>query len=162
MKIGLTIPRRNVCCSRGEESLLRESLYYSVLEEKTPRQWIRHDFCPACWENLSIQDIYPKIMAQWRVEKRSKQTKISPSSFFQERGVAHLLDLLEEGDRAKAFLWALVLQREKILLLRKEGKEEWIFEEEGKGSFIRFPPVALSTEHVKELNMWLQDVYANS
>lgn len=95
--------------------------------------------------------------------RKEKQTDENlSSSFFQERGVAHLLDLLEEGDRAKAFLWALVLQREKILLLRKEGKEEWIFEEEGKGSFIRVPPVALSTEHVKELNMWLQDVYANS
>lgn len=145
------IPRRNVCCSKGEESLWRAERYYSVLERPNGRLFLRHDFCRRCWERVQPETDFPHWVAMWEVKRESKE---GDKRNFREQGrriLDRLRDFLAEGEPEgleRAFFLALYLHRHKFLLLRKEDDREWLFEVVEEGEILAIPPIPLSMEKI--------------
>lgn len=120
------VPRRSFCCSRGEESLVRSTEFYSLLILDKKGKLLRKDFCPSCWSDKGMITHYSDAIAHWHVQKKSYPTH-NPVTEKIERALAILQEALEDpSDRnvQKAFLLAQFLVRQGRFVLRKTGKGE--------------------------------------
>lgn len=148
------IPQRNVCCSRGRESLVKRNEYFSLLLPAKKQGMIRKDFCPTCWNEGAVLNDYPDLLAHWHVQKQTRPI-LHPTTEKIERMVERLQSLLEEeiaDSFQKAFLIAQYLVRHRRIALRRLGNvlQEAVYEDLVTEAIFTIPFVPLGKKEKEE------------
>lgn len=138
----------------------------TVLTEE-PEQFLRSDWCPACWDAPDKPD-RPNVFSVWRgrAPRREEKKKLFVDddllvNFFQR--------LAEAEDDAKLnfrFVLALVLMRKKLFRYDKSAKDEqgrdvWlgsIKDEQGQWQSCQVIDVKLDPDAITEVNAQLSQI----
>ncbi len=109
------IPRRSRSCFQCQAPFLPGSVYYSLLSENFERR----DCCAGCFQNQPDKGkIYWKALIP---EKPKQNTRHS------ERALSLLREIYKE-QKETAYILALYLQRQKVIIRRQEVDEAILFE----------------------------------
>jgi len=152
----IDIPRRGATCTKGQESFLPLTEYYSVLVDRGDKGFIREDYCPACWKTVTPAGTYWKS-----VVPASAGKELAPSLNREQKALEHLKDALQRGgeqDLQEAFILSLFLARRRWLALRKDLASKQIYELLATEEFITVPKVQLSTLQSTHLQQKLKDL----
>lgn len=106
------VPRRSRLCYQCSAPFVPGSIYYSLLTDQ------RKDFCPNCFQNQMKGGIFWKAQIP---EKPKVQTKQA------ERALDLLREIYQE-QKETAYILALYLQRQKLIIKRQEHEDLILFE----------------------------------
>ncbi|KIC76612.1 hypothetical protein DB41_FI00220 [Neochlamydia sp. TUME1] len=138
----IEIPKRAAHCMHGNEPLIPEMEFYSILLFQE-EEYQRKDFCLACWEKFAKEDFSTTAKTAWKAKVVSKKEKEEISFKTRDEKAFYLLkNLLQspsEEEWAEAFILALYLARRKIIYLRQELPQE-------NGSVVAIYEVAATEE----------------
>lgn len=118
----IDIPRRGHYCALGNEPLKEGTIYYSLLEEGET-DIVRRDYCPVCWEKISIKG----QRAYWKSRVLPKKREAHKAVDFSHYAFLLLKEALHnntEEAQEEAFVLALFLARKRQLHLRDEIERE--------------------------------------
>lgn len=124
----IEIPKRSPKCMQGNEPLMPEMEYYSILLSDKEKSYQRYDFCSHCWENFAKTKFHNTFKIAWKakiatkneIEDLSNQTRDEKAFYL----LKNALQNPNQEDWAEIFILALYLARRKILLLRQELSQE--------------------------------------
>lgn len=126
-----TIPRRQRHCVGCQKPFVDKQEYHSTLGDEENGQFLRRDFCRACYQNEVAAE---KPAVTWKGIVASSAVKKDPSTDH----ITRLLEQLKEtqgkpGQATEAFFLALYLARKKAIIFRHEilntdGRALWIYE----------------------------------
>lgn len=124
----IEIPHRSKVCAQQGEDFVAGTPYFSILFEEE-KQFLRKDFCAACWENSAKLEWSHKIDGYWRSTVSAK--KVDPMPKQEKNRDERALDLFRQAlasssveDCEEAFVLALYLARRKFLYARQERARE--------------------------------------
>lgn len=148
----LEIPRRSRKCHKGEEELFPGMEYCSTLTDGEEGNYLRRDFCIACWQGLSDEE---RGETHWRSKIPKKEEETLPKDR-DDRAMA-LLKQLRATSLQEAFVLALFLVRRKRLIWRQEvepdGEKFDLYEEVGTEEMIpvkKIPLTDIETAKIQE------------
>lgn len=152
------IPTRSRLCCEGQEPLLPEALYYSLLTADENGAYVRRDFCILCWERLLKQGTLSASSTHWKATVPKRQSKKPTNEEFGARALELLKQMTETEDRPsqeEAFVLGLYLHRLRILAPRQEMKREGVdctlYEVLETSEIITVPRLTLSMQETAQL-----------
>ena len=128
----LDIPKRSSSCSKGGETFHPGTEYHSILLEISHDQYQRQDFCSACWDNYTREELLGQATSHWKAQvivsaKQNDKGLPKQDQIQDDQLVALFKNGLESDkneDHAEAFVLALYLARKKIIVLREQFEQE--------------------------------------
>lgn len=160
----ISIPKRAACCAHGQEPLTPGMEYYSILKDDgEDGSYVRHDYCPTCWQQLHKQSATQTIRSSWKSHIPSKKEASELPKQRDERALLLLKEALLRQDseaEAEAFMLALYLARRRRLFLRQEmeikkGKRSSLFEVAETEEMLCVPKLSLSDLQIEKLQIEL-------
>ena len=119
----IEIPKRAAQCSLGNEPLIADMEYYSILVPQE-NEYQRQDFCLSCWENQAKDQYAHAVKTAWKAKVVSKKEVEDLSVKTRDEKAFYLLKEklrnFQEEEWAEIFVLALYLARRRILYLRQE------------------------------------------
>lgn len=136
------VPRRAAKCCKGEEPLNPGEDYISVLSKNHERS----DYCLSCFPGP--KDLPGDTLGFW---KATIPEKIERPTTKNERAMQLLHEALSEKKENLAFVLALYLARKKVLKLRQELKDSFLYEVLETEEMLQIEKVDLSSLEVEEI-----------
>lgn len=125
----LKITKRGRNCAYDQKPFPETIDYVSALIEQEDDSLVRQDYCAPCWERAIQETPELASVPHWR-GRREKVTPLTAKTS-EERNKAMLglwKEALDKEQFDKAFVIALYLQRQKVLILRKQLKKKFVYE----------------------------------
>lgn len=116
------IPKRQAHCVAGNELLAAGTIYHSLLLENEEGAIVRQDYCVVCWEQLMKQGIPSGTYWKARVAEGKEEPKVPTDRY--ERALYFLKEAIAKDENEEAFILALYLAHQRVIVKRKETQEE--------------------------------------
>lgn len=128
----IEIPKRSPNCMEKGEPLNPGADYFSILLPDPEKGFLRHDFCPSCWEEVAKEKYLSVAKTAWKAKVPLKDESDNLSNKTRDEKAIHLLkeaiqkdqSSVNADDWAETFVLALYLARRRILYLRQELPQE--------------------------------------